>query len=87
MPLGFRKKGKVLKLKKTLHDLCNVHGEFWNYLVENVKVFEYLSPNYFHVYSLEKGNILLDVDDLLFSLKDKSHIYELGIFLHDAGVE
>ena len=35
--LGFRKKGKVLKLKKTLYGLCQAPCTFWKYLVEKLE--------------------------------------------------
>ena len=35
--LGCRKKGKVLKLKKTLDDLHKAHHVFWKYPVEKLK--------------------------------------------------
>ena len=41
MPLGFQKKGKALKLKKTLYDLHQAPYAFWKYLFEKL---EYLSP-------------------------------------------
>ena len=34
MPLGFRKKGKVLSLKKTLYGLRQSPREFWKYLTK-----------------------------------------------------
>jgi hypothetical protein len=41
MPLGFRITGKVLKLKKTLYELCQSPQSpcaFWKYLVEKVAI-------------------------------------------------
>ena len=37
MPQGFRKSGKVLKLKKTLYGLCQSSRAFWKYMVEKMK--------------------------------------------------
>ena len=38
MPKGFERKGKVLKLKKTLYGLCQSPRAFWTYMVEKMEL-------------------------------------------------
>ena len=57
LPFGFRKKGKMLKFKKTLFGLCWATCALWKYLVENQKPVEFISPTLIHVYSLGKGHV------------------------------
>ena len=37
MPQGFKKAGKVLKLKRTLYGLCQSPRAFWKYMVEKME--------------------------------------------------
>ena len=38
MPSGFERKGKVLKLKKTLYGLCQSPRAFWKFMVEKMEL-------------------------------------------------
>lgn len=87
MPLGFRKQGKVLKLKKTLYWLRQSPRAFWQYLTKAMKAVgmkvSKLDPFLFvgdHVMAVAF------VDDILFWATDQAYINELGSKLRGQGL-
>ncbi|KAL7489424.1 hypothetical protein ACHAW6_015024 [Cyclotella cf. meneghiniana] len=87
MPLGFRKSGKVLKLKKTSYGLRQSPRSFWKYLTKameavNMKVSK-LDPCLFVG---EKFMAVVFVDDILFWSTDQAYINELGSKLCTEGL-
>ena len=76
MPHGFRKKGKVLKLKKTLYGLRQSPRAFWKYLVQKMKICGMpqsdLDPCLFIG---EKLICICYVGDLIFWAKDDKDIH------------
>ena len=88
MPLGFRKKGMVLKLRKTLYGLRQSPRAFWQFLTEKLKIC-----------GLEQTTVdpclfagptvicICYVDDLLFWARDPADIDRLAISLIEAGVD
>jgi hypothetical protein len=87
MPLGFRKKGKVLKLKKTLYGLRQSPRAFWKYLTKameavNMKVSK-LDPCLFIG---DQVMAVAFVDDILFWSTDQAYIDELGVKLREQGL-
>jgi hypothetical protein len=87
MPLGFRKPGKVLKLKKTLYGLRQSPRAFWKYLTNameavGMKVSK-LDPCLFVG---DKVMAVAFVDDILFWSTDEAYINELGSKLREQGL-
>jgi hypothetical protein len=87
MPLGFRKPGKVLKLKKTLYGLRQSPRAFWKYLTNameavGMKVSK-LDPCLFVG---DKVMAVAFVDDILFWSTDEAYINELGSKLRKEGL-
>ena len=87
MPLGFRQKGKVLRLKKTLYGLRQSPRAFWEYLTKAMKnvgmTVSKLDPCLFI------GNRVMAVafvDDILFWSTDEAYINELGHKLRKEGL-
>ena len=87
MPTGFRQKGKVLKLKKTLYGLRQSPRMFWKYLTAAMEACDMfpskLDPCLFvgpHVMCI------CYVDDILFWAKDDKLINELAIALRKQGL-
>jgi hypothetical protein len=87
MPLGFRRQGKVLKLKKTLYGLRQSLRAFWKYLTKakeavGMKVLK-LDPCLF------VGDcvmVVAFVDDILFWATDEAYINKLGSKLQEQGL-
>ena len=88
MPRGFDKKGKVLKLKKTLYGLRQSPRAFWQYLTEKLEANgmkqSELDPCLFIG---EKVICIVYVDDLLFWAKEDDDINTLAFGLRDLGVD
>ena len=88
MSLGFQKKGKVLKLKKTLYGLLEDTCAFWKYLVENLEAHGMSqSKLYPCLFIGEKVICICYVDDLPFLSKNEAHINELAILLSHSDVD
>ena len=87
MPRGFRKQGKVLKLKKTLYGLRQSPRAFWLYLTEKMNLCgmeqSTLDPCLFIG---EKVICICYVDDLIFWAIDEADIDTLANQLIAAGV-
>lgn len=87
MPLGFRQKGKVLKLKKTLYGLRQSPRAFWKYLSEAMVAcgmeVSKLDPCLFVG---EKVIAVAFVDDILFWASDEAYINELASKLRAQGL-
>jgi hypothetical protein len=87
MPLGFRKKGKVLKLKKTLYGLRQSPRAFWQCLTKAMKAVgmqvSKLDPCLFVG---ERVMAVAYVDDILFWATDEAYINELGSKLREQGL-
>jgi hypothetical protein len=87
MPLGFRKKGKCLKLKKSLYGLRQSPRMFWKYLTKamhdvGMKMSE-LDP----CMCIGDRVIVVDfVDDILFWSTDAKFINALGMTLREQGL-
>jgi len=79
MPTGFRKQGKILKLKKTLYGLRQSPQMFWKYLTRAMEASRMevstLDPCLFVG---DKVICICYVDDILFWAKDKAYINELS---------
>ena len=88
MPRGFQKKGKVLKLKKTLYGLRQSPRAFWKYMVEKMEASNMpqskLDPCLFVG---EKVIAICYVDDLIFWARNEQDIHELAIKLRSLGVD
>lgn len=87
MPLGFRKQGKVLKLKKTLYGLRQSPRAFWQFLTKamigaGMKV----SKSDPCLFVSEKVIAVAFVDDILFWSSDVAYINELGSKLRKLGL-
>jgi len=87
MPLGFRQKGKVLKLKKTLYGLRQSPRAFWKYLTEAMVAagmqVSKLDPCLF---VSDKVTAVAFVDDILFWSTDEAYINQLGARLRKEGL-
>lgn len=87
MPLGFRQKGKVLKLKKTLYGLRQSPRAFWKYLTDAMNAVgletSKMDPCLFVG---EKVTAVAFVDDILFWSSDEAYINELGVKLREQGL-
>ena len=87
MPLGFRQKGKVLKLKKTLYGLRQSPRAFWKYLTEAmVAVGMQVSKMDPCLFVSDRVTAVAFVDDILFWSVDEAYINELGIKLREQGL-
>ncbi len=88
MPMGFRKQGKVLKLKKTLYGLRQSPRAFWKYMVDKMELCDMpqskLDPCLFVG---KKVICICYVDDLLFWARDEKDIHDLAIKLREQGVD
>ena len=88
MPRGFEKKGKVLKLCKTLYGLRQSPRAFWKYLVEKMGACSMsqgkLDPCLFIG---SKVICICYVDDLIFWAMNDSDIHSLATQLRDLGVD
>jgi hypothetical protein len=87
MPHGFKQKGKVLKLKKTLYGLRQSPRAFWLYLTEKMEACGMeqctLDPCLFIG---KKVMCICYVDDLIFWAFNEADIDELGVKLISVGV-
>ena len=87
MPTGFRKQGKVLKLKKTLYGLRQSPQMFWKYLTRAMEAsgmeVSTLDPCLFVG---DKVICICYVDDILFWAKDEAYINELASNLRAQGL-
>ena len=88
MPRGFEKKGKVLKLKKTLYGLRQSPRAFWKYLVEKMGLCDMPQSNLDPcLFVGDKVICICYVDDLLFWAKDEQDIHNLAMKLREVGVD
>ena len=87
MPLGFRKKGKVLSLKKTLYGLRQSPREFWKYLTKAMEACD-MKPSKFDpcLFIGERVIAVAFVDDILFWSTDEAYINKLGAKLREQGL-
>jgi hypothetical protein len=87
MPLGFRQKGKVLKLKKTLYGLRQSPRAFWKYLTAAMKaVGMEVSKMDPCLFVGPKVIAVAFVDDILFWASDDAYINQLGALLRKEGL-
>ena len=87
MPLGFRKKGKVLKLKRTLYGLRQSPREFWKHLTKQmVDAGMKVSKSDPCLFVSERVMAVAFVDDILFWSTDVAYINELGARLRKQGL-
>ena len=88
MPRGFSKKGKVLKLRKTLYGLRQSPRAFWKYLVKKMEACSMpqskLDPCLFIGL---KVICICYVDDLIFWARNESDIHTLASQLRNLGVD
>ena len=87
MPLGFRKKGKVLSLKKTLYGLRQSPRMFWKYLTKAMQTCG-MEPSNFDpcLFVGDRVIAICYVDDILFWATDEAYINELGSKLRKQGL-
>eukprot|EP00804_Cyclotella_cryptica_P004230 CCRYP_014577-RA/>CCRYP_014577-RA protein AED:0.25 eAED:0.60 QI:0/-1/0/1/-1/0/1/0/258 len=87
MPRGFKKQGKVLKLKKTLYGLSQSPTAFWFYLMEKMNLCGMGQSTFdLCLFIGVKVMCICYVDDLIFWALDESDINELVDQLISAGV-
>lgn len=87
MPLGFRKKGKVLKLKKTLYGLRQSPRAFWKYLTKAMRNCGMVVSNSDPcLFVSHKVLAVAFVDDILFWASDVAYINELAGKLRKEGL-
>ena len=87
MPLGFRKKGKVLKLKKTLYGLRQSPREFWKYLTKAMNEVGMKTSQFDPCMFVDDRVIAVCfVDDILFWSVDAKYIMALGVKLREQGL-
>ena len=88
MPRGFDKKGKVLKLRKTLYGLRQSPRAFWKYMVQKMEACgmpqSKLDPCLFVG---ESASCVCFIDDLLFWVCDTEDIHKLAVLLSEQGVD
>ena len=88
MPRGFEKKGKCLKLRRSLYGLRSSPRAFWKYMVEKMEACgmkqSSLDPCLFVG---DKVIAIQYVDDLLFWSRDEKDIYDLAMALRNEGVD
>ena len=78
MPHGFRKQGKVLKLKKTLYGLHQSPRAFWLYLTKKMNSCGMVQSTFDPCLFIgAKVMCICYVDDLIFWALDESNINEL----------
>ncbi len=88
MPQGFEKKGKVLKLKKTLYGLRQSPRAFWQYLTEKMNECGMQQTNFDPcLFVGESVMCICYVDDLIFWALDDSKIDILANNLIEVGVD
>ena len=87
MPLGFRQKGKVLCLKKTLYGLRQSPRMFWKYLTNAMKACEMEASGFDPCMFIgERVVAVVFVDDILFWATDEKYINDLGAQLRGQGL-
>jgi hypothetical protein len=88
MPMGFRKKGKVLSLKRTLYGLRQSPRAFWRYMVDKMEKCGVSQSNLDPcLFVSDKVIAVIWVDDVLFWAHDESDIVELAQKLRAEGVD
>ena len=88
MPRGFRKQGKVLKLKKTLYGLRQSPRAFWKFMVKKMEECGMPQSNLYPCLFIgEKVICVMYVDDILFWAKDPANINALANRLRAVGVD
>ena len=79
---------RVLRLKKTIHILCQSLRSFCKYLTKKLIAIIMLQSNLDScIFISDKFICILYVDDLIFCYKDKSCIRYLAMILHDIGID
>ena len=87
MPLGFRQRGKVLRLKKTLYGLRQSPRMFWKYLTNAMKACGMEASGFDPCMFIgERVVAVAFVDDILFWATDEKYINDLGAQLRDQGL-
>ena len=87
MPLGFRQKGKVLKLNKSIYGLRQSSREFWKYLTDIMESCDMqVSKVDPCLFASDKVIAVAYVDDLLFWAKDEADIVALTAKLRAKGL-
>jgi hypothetical protein len=87
MPLGFRQKGKVLKLKKTLYGLRQSPRAFWQFLTKAMtNVGMTVSKSDPCLFVSDRVVAVAFVDDILFWSRDEAYITDLGARLRREGL-
>ena len=75
MPRGFERKGKVLKLKKTLYGLRQSPRAFWKFMVEKMEICGVPKSQFDPcLFVGEKIACIFYVDNLLFWARDENYI-------------
>lgn len=88
MPLGFRQKGKVLRLRKTLYGLRQSPRAFWKYLTEKMQLCGLEQTKFDPCLFVGKKVICIAyVDDLIFWGRDVKDINDLANALIEQGVD
>ena len=88
MPRGFKKTGKVLKLRKTLYGLRQSPRAFWKYMGEKMEKCNMPQSSLDPCLFVGKNVICICyVDDLLFWARDEKDIHELAMQLREEGVD
>ncbi|KAL3804514.1 hypothetical protein HJC23_002553 [Cyclotella cryptica] len=87
IPQGFKKQGKVLKLKKTLYGLHQSPSAFWLYLTEKMKLCGMEQSTFYPCLFVGiKVMCICHVDDLIFWVLDESDTDKLSDRQISAGV-
>ena len=87
MPLGFRKKGKCLKLKKTLYGLRQSPRMFWKYLTKAMNDVGMVTSQFDPCMFIGDRVIAVAfVDDILFWSTDEKFVMALGMKLREQGL-
>ncbi len=88
MPTGFKKKGKVLKLKKTLYGLRQSPRAFWKYITKSMNKCG-MKQTMFDpcLFVGERVMCVCYIDNLIFWSRDKRHIDKLANKLIEVGVD
>ena len=88
MPIDFRNKRKVLKLRKTLYGLGKNSHAFWKYLTQKLKNCGLVQSKFDLWPFLEEQVICIDyVDNLIFRSRDEADIHDLALELCEEGVD
>jgi hypothetical protein len=88
MPQGFRQKGKVLSLNRTIYGLKQSPRAFWQYMVQKMEASGMKQSNLDPcLFVGEKVIAVVFVDDILFWAKDEKYIHDLALNLRELGVD